>query len=56
MSTTDKKWLLENSEGISANVSDFAETPDTFLRRVLLPDETVIAEFDCFFPTHMVPK
>jgi len=45
-----------NPDGLSENVCDLAETPDQMLQRVLLPSEIVIATFDCFFPTFMLPR
>lgn len=48
--------IPENPAGLSENVNDLAETPDQMLKRTLLPNEEVIATFDCFFPTFMLPR
>ena len=45
-----------NPPGLSENVNNLSETPEAMLKRVLLPEESVVATFDCFFPTFMLPK
>lgn len=47
---------VENPAGLTKNVDELSETPAEMLRRVLLPDEQVIGNFDCFFPSFMLPR
>ena len=49
---------LANSHeaAITANIHSLLETPEAMLRRVLLPDERVRAEFDCYFPLDYMPR
>ena len=42
--------------GITSNIQSLMETPEAMLRRVLLPDERVRAEFDCYFPMDYLPR
>jgi hypothetical protein len=55
-SKSTNRVLPPNPEGLSLNVSNLAETSDQMLTRVLLPSETVVATFDCFFPSFMLPR
>ena len=41
--------------GITANVADYCETPTSFMNRVLLPNETVVQEFNVKFPSQFMP-
>jgi len=48
--------LEKNPEGLTDNVSQLAETPNLALKRTLFKDEVVLKEFNCYFPTKMVPR
>jgi len=49
------KKLNEQPPGLQSNVCKICETPDHVVRRTLLPGETVMADFDCYFPYKMLP-
>jgi len=51
-----ERTIPGNPPGLTTNVSELAETPEQMLKRVLLPKENVLATFDCFFPTFMLPR
>jgi len=42
-------------EGFTDNVTGNLETPQAMLKRVLRPNESVVGEFDCYFPEGMIP-
>lgn len=48
--------LEKNPEGLTDNVSQLAETPNLALKRTLFKDEVVLKEFNCYFPTKMIPR
>ena len=47
---------VETEAGLTENVTELIETPAQMLKRVLLTDESIQAEFDCYFPTFFMPK
>lgn len=44
-------YLASNPDFIHPTVVEFAETSDGVLRRVLLEGETVLAHFECYYPS-----
>ena len=48
--------LPPNPAGLTKNVDELTETPLDMLERTLLPDEKVVATFDCMFPSFMLPR
>ena len=52
----NEKKIPPNPEGLASNVNVLTETPEEMLQRVLLPDEKLVATFDCMFPTFMLPR
>lgn len=48
--------LNENPPGLQDNVTKLCETPEMVLKRTLLPGESVMTDFDCYFPFRMLPK
>jgi hypothetical protein len=47
--------LNEQPAGLLQNVSDLSETPDRAIKRILLPNEVILADFDCYYPFKMLP-
>lgn len=47
--------LNEQPAGVTDNVSELSETPERMLQRVLLPNEVITADFDCYFPFKRLP-
>ena len=54
--TGTSDWNSKNPEGLTENVSEFVETPDAVLKRLLLEGEEVVQQFDCYFPGVVIPK
>jgi len=52
----NKDLLEKNPEGLTDNVSQLAETPNLALKRTLFKNEVVLKEFNCYFPTRMIPR
>ena len=45
----------ENEPGMTNNLTDLVQTPADNLAATLLPNEFIIAEFDCYFPQRVLP-
>ncbi len=45
-----RRAVVPNQPGVSPTVEMFAESPDKYLSRILIPGEVVLDQFDVYFP------
>lgn len=47
--------LNQQPAGLLKNMQDISETPQDAMKRILMPGEVVISDFDCYFPHKILP-
>ena len=51
-----RRAVYPNEPGLTATVEEYTENPQEFLARALADGETVVEQFDVYFPGRMIPR